>query len=58
MKDKPKDKLEVVSQTIKLIEKEFGTKVCADVDIDCANCKAQILLGYLNWYLELLLDEK
>lgn len=43
-----------LDKVIKDIKQEFGTKVCKDINPDCPNCKAQLLLGYLNWYRDLL----
>lgn len=36
------------------IQKGFGKNVCKELDFDCGNCQAQALIGYLNWYMNLL----
>ena len=36
------------------IQRGFGKRVCKELHLDCANCKAQILIGSLNWYVDLL----
>ena len=51
---KVKEKIKAVKKVIKLIEKDAGTCKCKGYYPDCANCKTQLLLGYLEWYLDLL----
>lgn len=36
------------------IQKGFGKKVCKELHFDCPSCQAQALIGYLNWYMEIL----
>ncbi len=33
----------------------FGKEVCKELTADCGNCQGQILVGYLNWYIDLAL---
>lgn len=52
MKDK-----QVLSIARKLrieIQKGFGKSVCRELHLDCASCKAQVLIGHLNWYIDAL----
>ena len=51
-------KIKAIKTVIKLIEDGFGKDKCKGYNPDCANCKGQILLGYLEWYLDLLEWEK
>lgn len=46
----------LTKQLIKHLESEegFGKTTCKTMNVECANCKGQMLLGYLNWYLDLL----
>ena len=46
--------LRIAKQLKKDIQKGFGKKVCKELHFDCANCQAQALIGYLNWYIDLL----
>ena len=52
------NKIKAVKTLIKLIEKDLGVDKCKGYNPDCANCKGQLLLGYLEWYLDLLEWEK
>lgn len=36
------------------VQKGFGKRVCKELHFDCPNCKAQALVGHLNWYIDLL----
>lgn len=36
------------------VQKGFGRKVCEELHLDCASCKAQSLIGHLNWYIDVL----
>jgi len=51
-------KIKAIKTVIKLTEKGFGKDKCSGYDPECANCKAQILLGLLYWYLDLLEYQK
>lgn len=52
--DNNKPELRLAKVLKKNIQKGFGKKVCAELHFDCASCKAQILIGHLNWYIDLL----
>jgi len=48
-------------QTLVLAEKlrkqllrDFGKTRCREMMVGCASCQGHILLGYLNWYIDLL----
>lgn len=47
-------------ETVKLIKKllaeidEGFNKPCKALDIECGNCKAELLRAMLNWYLDLI----
>ncbi len=45
---------EATENLIKHVEKGFGRDKCKSYVVGCANCEGQILLGYLDWYLDLL----
>ncbi|MDP1689553.1 MAG: hypothetical protein Q8L47_05530 [bacterium] len=49
-----KKSLQLAKQLKLDIQKGFGKLVCKELDLECANCKAQILIGHLNWYINLL----
>ncbi|MBI2054952.1 MAG: hypothetical protein HYT39_02535 [Candidatus Sungbacteria bacterium] len=46
--------LRIAKQLKKDVQKGFGKRVCTELCFDCANCQAQALVGYLNWYINLL----
>ena len=52
------NKIKAVKILIKLISRDFTKDKCKGYNPDCANCKGQLLLGYLEWYLDLLEWEK
>jgi len=52
------DKLIAVRTVIDILEEDSGVDKCKSYNPDCANCKGQLLLGYLEWYLDLLEWEK
>ena len=45
-----------VKSVLKTLESEegFGKDKCKGYNPECGNCRGQVLIGYLNWYLELL----
>ncbi len=49
-----KTTLQLVKQFKIDIQKGFGKRVCKELHLECANCKAQVLIGHLNWYIDLL----
>ena len=49
-----KKSLRLVKQLKRDIQKGFGKAVCKELHFDCASCKAQILIGHLNWYIDFL----
>ena len=55
---KLKEESKLIKKVIKLVEKGFTRDKCKGYNPDCANCKGQLLLGYLEWYLDLLEWEK
>lgn len=46
--------LRIAKQLKKDVQKGFGKRMCTELCFDCANCQAQALIGYLNWYIDLL----
>lgn len=49
-----KKSLKLARQLKRDIQKGFGRRVCKELHFDCANCKAQMFIGHLNWYIDLL----
>ena len=49
--------LDAIKVIRKNIRKNCVGKICEELYADCANCKGHILLGYLEWYKDLL-DKK
>jgi len=49
-----KASLRIAKQLKKDVQKGFGKRMCTELCFDCANCQAQALIGYLNWYIDLL----
>jgi hypothetical protein len=47
-------KIQLAESVKKNIQKGFGKTVCKELHLDCASCKAQVLIGHLNWYIDLL----
>jgi len=48
-------------QTLKVLEKlrkqalkDFGKTSCGEMTMDCSSCQGQVLIGYLNWYSDIL----
>ena len=48
---KDANEIKEVKSLIKKIRKEYG-KSCPELNIDCAVCKATILVSYLEWHLD------
>jgi hypothetical protein len=55
---KENEKIEAVKKVIKYVEKGFGRDKCESYVVGCPNCEGQILLGYLDHYLKLLIWEQ
>lgn len=53
-----KKEIETITQAIKYIKKAFGKEGCPEFNPNCAACQGHLLIGYLEWYLNLLKDEK
>ena len=34
-------------------KKGFGKTICKELYADCGACQGQILIGFLNWYIDL-----
>ena len=49
-----KKQLELAKKLRKEIQKDFGTKLCKEINIECANCNGQMFIGYLEWYIDIL----
>jgi len=49
-----RENLNLTKKLKKSVQKGFGRKVCQELHFDCASCKAQILIGHLNWYIDSL----
>ena len=49
-----KQSLQLAEKLKKYVQKGFGKKVCEELHFGCANCQGQALIGYLNWYIDLL----
>lgn len=48
---KDAEEIKEVKSLIKKIKKRYG-KPCPDLNVECAACKATILIAYLNWHLD------
>ena len=50
----------LIKKLIKELESKngFGKVGCYPVVLDCGNCRGQLLIGLLYWYLELLTDNE
>lgn len=44
--------LKIIKDYKKLLQKSFGDNVCRELNVDCSSCKAQILIGFVNWHIE------
>ena len=51
MNKKDKEEAKVVKKLIKSLKKGFGAN-CPELNIECASCKAQVMISYLEWYLD------
>ena len=49
-----KKELQLAKELKRNIQKGFGKQVCKELNFDCPSCKAQALIGHLNWYIDLL----
>ena len=49
-----KKSLQLARQLKRDLQDGFGKRVCKELHLECANCKAQVLIGHLNWYIDLL----
>ena len=49
-----KKSLQLAKQLKRDIQRGFGKRVCKELHLECANCQAQVLIGHLNWYIDLL----
>jgi len=45
----------IIKNLIKHLQsnKGFGTKGCQPICLDCPNCRGQMLIGLLEWYLDI-----
>lgn len=55
-KTKKTQERKIIEKLIKHLKSNngFGKETCKEFSIDCGNCKGHILIGMLEWYLELL----
>ena len=49
-----KKEIETITEAIRYIKKAFGKEGCPEFNPDCAACQGHLLIGYLEWYLNLL----
>ena len=49
-----KEEIKFWEKAKKLIQKGYGKEVCEELHFDCASCKAQIAVGWINAHLNLL----
>lgn len=49
-----KKELKHFKQTLKYLEKGYGTKVCKDFHPNCPNCQAQWAIGWMREHIEML----
>lgn len=50
---KLEEKIKRVKTLLRELRRGFG-KPCKELHAECAGCRGNILIGYLNWYLDLL----
>lgn len=55
---KENKEIKLAKKLLKILQSKngFGKKVCKELHADCGNCKGQILIGYLNWLIDLELE--
>lgn len=46
-----KEEIVAVKKIIKNLKRGFGAN-CEELNVDCASCKAQVMISYLEWYLD------
>jgi hypothetical protein len=50
---KDKAKLKLLETLISILKKDWiGKKPCKEIHVDCATCRAMIMLGYVEWMAE------
>jgi len=49
-----KKELKLAKEYKKALQQGFGKDVCRELHFDCASCKAQIAIGFVNWHIDLL----
>jgi len=49
-----KEGLKLAKKYKKVLQEGFGEEVCKELDFDCASCKAQIMIAFVNWHINLL----
>lgn len=49
-----KKSLQLAKQVKRDIQRGFGKRVCKELHLECGSCKAQVFIGHLNWYIDLL----
>lgn len=49
-----KKEIETIITAIRYAKKAFGKKSCKEFNPDCSACQGQVLIGYLEWYLDIL----
>jgi hypothetical protein len=49
-----KQRLDITRKLKTEVQRGFGKSICKELNFDCASCKAQSLIGHLNWYIDLL----
>jgi len=48
------EQLDFWKKAIKILQKNYGKDVCKELHFDCRNCKAQMMIGFINSEIELL----
>jgi hypothetical protein len=50
---KDKAKLKLLETLISILKKDWiGKKPCEEIHVDCAKCRAMIMLSYVEWMAE------
>lgn len=49
-----KQKIKLIDQLIKELQKDFGSWKCKEIAPDCASCNGEMLRGYLEWWKEII----
>lgn len=46
------EEIEILTKALVYVKASFGQPLCKEFNPDCAACKGNQLIGYLEWYLD------